>query len=243
MSADPRHVPPLPAALQRPAAGPFNAAGGQPPPVAAQLLATEHWSLLATRSMTWSEVMSRITVHLTVSSASLVVLALVAQATDFGPEFRVMAVGLAAAVLVFGTLTGLRVFMASDEDAAFVRAMNRLRGAYAELAPGIEPYFMASTHDDEQGLWATYTLGTRRTTAAHVLGSTSFFLSTVNSVVAGTLGALGAAFAGLPVAWVWALGLGAGAAYLGATVAVGWWLFRATSTAPLFPSAGTPRRG
>ena len=32
------------------------------PPVAvrAQILATEHWSLLATRSMTWSEVMSRI---------------------------------------------------------------------------------------------------------------------------------------------------------------------------------------
>ncbi len=31
-----------------------------PASVRAQLLATEHWSLLATRSQTWSEVMSRI---------------------------------------------------------------------------------------------------------------------------------------------------------------------------------------
>ena len=49
--------------------------------VRAQLLATEHWSLLATRGLTWSEVMSRISIHLTVASASLVVLALVTQAS------------------------------------------------------------------------------------------------------------------------------------------------------------------
>ena len=46
-----------------------------PPAVRAQILATEHWSLLGTRSTMWSEVMSRITIHLTVVSASLVVLA------------------------------------------------------------------------------------------------------------------------------------------------------------------------
>jgi hypothetical protein len=45
---------------------------GQGPSVRAQILATEHWSLLATRSMTWSEVMSRIVIHLTVLSAALV---------------------------------------------------------------------------------------------------------------------------------------------------------------------------
>jgi hypothetical protein len=68
----------------------------QPASVRAQILATEHWSLLATRSMTWSEVMSRIVIHLTVLSASLVVLALVAQAAGFGLAFRVLAIGLAA---------------------------------------------------------------------------------------------------------------------------------------------------
>jgi len=38
-----------------------------PQAVGAQPLATEHWSLLATRSLTWSEVISRITIQLTVS--------------------------------------------------------------------------------------------------------------------------------------------------------------------------------
>ena len=71
-----------------------------PAAVRAQILATEHWSLLGTRSLTWSEVMSRITIHLTVTSASLVVLALVAQATGFGTGFQVMAIGLAASALV-----------------------------------------------------------------------------------------------------------------------------------------------
>jgi hypothetical protein len=59
--------------------------------------------------MTWSEVMSRIVIHLTVLSASLVVLALVAQADGFGLAFRVLVIGLAAGALVLGVLTGLRI--------------------------------------------------------------------------------------------------------------------------------------
>ena len=91
-----------------------------PPAARAQILATEHWSLLATRGMTWSEVMSRITIHLTVTSASLVVLALMAQATGFGTGFQVMAIGLATAALILGTLTSMRVMNASNDDAALV---------------------------------------------------------------------------------------------------------------------------
>jgi hypothetical protein len=101
-----------------------------PSSAVAQILATEHWSLLATRGMTWSEVMSRISIHLAVSSAALVVLALVAQATGFGTPFRIMSIGLASAVLVLGTLTHVRVHLASAEDHALVAGMNRLRAAY-----------------------------------------------------------------------------------------------------------------
>jgi len=50
--------------------------------------------------MTWSEVMSRIVIHLTVLSAGLVVLALLAQAHGFGRTFQVLSIGLAAAALV-----------------------------------------------------------------------------------------------------------------------------------------------
>src|SRR3954453_4834774 len=106
-----------------------------PPAVKAQLLATEHWSLLATRGVTWSEVMSRISIHLTVASASLVVLALVTQASGFGTAFQVLSIGLTSTILVLGTMTGIRVHNASVDDAALIIGMNRLRAGYLEIDP------------------------------------------------------------------------------------------------------------
>jgi hypothetical protein len=41
-------------------------------PDAAAILATDHWSLLAARSLIWNEAMSRATVFLTVLSASII---------------------------------------------------------------------------------------------------------------------------------------------------------------------------
>lgn len=55
--------------------------------VRAQILATEHWSLLATRTITWNEIFSRATMYITVLSAAVVALALVAQVTNFGSGF------------------------------------------------------------------------------------------------------------------------------------------------------------
>lgn len=194
---------------------------GIPPAVRAQLLATEHWSLLASRSTTWSEVMSRITIHLTVSSAALVVLALTAQATGFGPAFEVLSIGLASAILLLGTLTGMRVLAASTEDALMITGMNRLRAAYREIDPGIEPYLVASWHDDGPGMTATYTLGRPRATFVHVVGSTAMFMNAVNAIVAGTLGALIADAARLGTAGVAVVGSLAGLAYLGVMLELG----------------------
>ena len=55
-------------------------------PDAAAILATEHWSLLASRSLIWNEAMSRATVFLSVLSASTIALALLADATGFDPR-------------------------------------------------------------------------------------------------------------------------------------------------------------
>jgi hypothetical protein len=181
---------------------PMIPAGEVPASVRAQLLATEHWSLLATRSVTWSEVMSRITIHLTVSSASLVVLALVVQASGFGTAFDVMSVGLAAAILLLGTLTATRVHNASTDDAAMIIGMNRLRAAYAELDPSITRFLVTGLHDDVAGIDRTYAMGFPRT------------MATVNSIVAGTLGALVAHIAGGSTAVVSVLGTLVGVAYL-----------------------------
>ena len=73
--------------------------------VRAQILATEHWSLLATRSMTWNEIFSRASMFVTVLSAAGVALALVAQATGFGPSFRLFALLVLPVVLLVGLAT------------------------------------------------------------------------------------------------------------------------------------------
>ena len=81
---------------------------------------------------------------------SLVILGLVAQAGGFGTTFQVLAIGLAVVGLILGTLTSVRVFLASDEDAGLILAMNQLRAAYAELAPGSRSA-SSSTRLDEEG--------------------------------------------------------------------------------------------
>ncbi|GAB3589487.1 hypothetical protein GCM10027446_02030 [Angustibacter peucedani] len=221
-SPEPAPSPPPAQHPSPPAPGGTAAGAGQPNlGLRAQILATEHWSLLATRGMTWSEVMSRIGIHLTVSSASLVVLALLAQASGFGTAFRVMSIGLAAAVLVLGTMTQMRVINASVDDASVVLAMNRLRAAYVDLDPAVEPYFLTSTHDDMAGLLQTYFMGWPRSTLSHVTASTSLFMTVFNAMVAGTLGALVTDAAGGTVALVVVVGAVAGLGYLGVQLLIG----------------------
>ncbi len=136
---------------------PTDTAGDHPlGPHAATILATEHWSLLGTRSLIWNEALNRATVFLTVLSASIVALALLANATGFGPHTTTLALALLPVVLLLGVATYVRLVQINLEDAKLVLAMNRLRHAYLKIEPGLEPYFTTGHHDDERGLQATY---------------------------------------------------------------------------------------
>lgn len=210
------------------------------PSVRAQLLATEHWSLLAARGLTWSEVLSRITLHLTVTSAALVVLALVTQASGFGPPFFVFAISLTSAILVLGILTGVRVHHASRDDAAMIAGMNRLRGAYMELVPGLDEYFVTSWHDDLAGVTQSITMGTPRSVLSHVVGSTSMFINMVNTITAGALGALVTAASGGSPAVISVVGVSCAVPYLLVTLEVGRRSFTAIAVPPRYPSPPTP---
>jgi hypothetical protein len=122
----------------------------------AQMLATEHWSLLASRSTTQSEVLTRIAIFLTLVSAGLVTLGVLGNATAFRGWFGVAALGVLFLLVVLGIVTSFRVFNTATEDMAFVLAMNRLRGAYLDLDPGLARYLVMSAADDELGLEQTY---------------------------------------------------------------------------------------
>src|SRR6266566_3796724 len=126
-----------------------------PVAVRLQILSTEHWSLLATRSLTWNESFSRSSMFLSALSGAVVALALVAQASAFGEPFEVFSLVLLPVVFFLGAGTYVRLVQANLEDARWVAGMNRLRHAYLELAPELEPYFITSSHDDETGLSVT----------------------------------------------------------------------------------------
>jgi len=156
-------------------------------PDAAALLSAEHWSLLSTRSMLWTEAISRTTVFLTVLSAAVVALALLADAAGFGRQTRVFALVLLPVVLFLGIGTYLRLVQINRDEKRAVLAMNRLRHAYLELEPALEPYLTSGHHDDEAGFLASYELAEPGS-----LRSRAFFLITIPTVVATVDAALAA---------------------------------------------------
>src|SRR6266849_7537702 len=159
-----------------------------------QILATEHWSLLATRSLTYTESLNRVTIFLAILSGAMIALALVAQVDRFGPAFISIAIPLLTVVLYTGIATIARLHTLNRDDFRWVIGMNRLRHAYLELHPELEPHFVTSQYDDLRG--ALQTLGVSATagrgvgSALHVLQTLPGILTIIVAAIGGALGAL-----------------------------------------------------
>lgn len=165
-----------------------------PDAVRVQILATEHWGLLATRSMIWNEMFTRTGMFLTTLSAAAVALALVAQATDFGQNFRTFALIVLPVVLLLGIGTYIRLNDSLVQDFWLVIGMNRLRHAYHGIAPDVAPYFITSGYDDLVGIVQSYSMYDEptppRVTPGRVLSSTAVIVGILDCVVAGLVVAL-----------------------------------------------------
>ena len=160
------------------------------PAMKAMFLTTEHWSLLATRSMTWNEAFSRAGMFLSVLSGAVVALALVAQATAFGEGFELFAMLLLPVVLFVGVATFIRMVEINKEDERWVSGMNILRHAYLEAAPELRPYFITGTTDDADGVMLTFAATPGPGTFIHQFVTTPGMLAVVVGVIAGALAAL-----------------------------------------------------
>jgi hypothetical protein len=158
-------------------------------PHAAAILAAEHWSLLASRSLIWNEAMSRATVFLTTLSASIIALALLADATGFGSQTTSLALVLLPIVFFLGITAYARLVQINTEEFELVLAMNRLRHAYLHIEPGLERYFSTGHHDDERGLIASYMLDgpSRRWLLVHFLVNTPMIVATVDAALAAAI--------------------------------------------------------
>jgi hypothetical protein len=158
-------------------------------PHAPSILATEHWSLLAARSLIWNEAQSRATVFLTVLSASIIALALLADATGFGAQTTTLALVLLPVVFLLGIAAYARLVQINTEEFQLVLAMNRLRHAYLQIEPGLERYLTTGHHDDERGVIATYMLDhpSRQWLWVHFLVNTPTIVATVNAALAAAI--------------------------------------------------------
>ena len=174
-------------------------------PRAIQILATEHWSLLAARTLSWNESFSRTSMLLATLSATVVALALAAQVAEFGPAFVAFALVALPFVELVGVATFARLGEANAEDLQSIQGMNRIRQAYVEIAPVLEPYFVAGRNDDLPALFSAYGMGSGsmspvRVGLHHAFVMTQGMVGIINAMVASVFGFLLATLLGAPTA-------------------------------------------
>jgi hypothetical protein len=173
-------------------AGTGDSAGRHATPVQIrlQILTTEHWSLLASRGLAWNEAFARAGMYLSTLSATLVALGLIGGIDGFGDVFFTFAFVVLPVALFIGIGAWLRMSVSNYHEAQTVFGMNRIRGAYLEIAPDLEPYFVMGVHDDPAGIGITMAIPSGRPTWVHLISSTPFLVVTLNAVVAGAIAAL-----------------------------------------------------
>jgi hypothetical protein len=213
---------PAPTPPTEPTSGPASEApaGGTPMALQLQVLSTEHWSLLASRSLAWNESFARAGMFLSALAGAIVALALVAQASDFGDAFRIFALVILPVVLFIGLTTLVRLGIANYHDAICVLGMNRIRGAYVERVPEVERYFVMSPHDDDASVWASMGMDPSYPIGVTLLASAPTLVSVLNAVLTAAIVGIGTIQLGLDPALAWM------GAIVGFVVAFGlqaWW--------------------
>ena len=162
------------------------------------IMTTEHYNLQSGRSMTISEANGRSSLFVGAVSSGLIALTFVGQIAHLGTAFFVFSLIVIPTLFFMGLITFERVLQAGSADIVYARGINRIRHLYLEYAPQMQPYFILSTYDDQEG-----TLGQEamQTSWWQVFLSMAGMIAVLNSVLAGSfVGLLLAAFT-LPL-WV-----------------------------------------
>ena len=217
---------------------PGDVGAGTPLALQLQVLSTEHWSLLASRSLAWNESFSRAGMFLSALSGAIVALALVAQASAFGEGFRLFALVILPVVLFIGITTLLRLGIANFHDGMTMVGMNRIRAAYFERVPEVRRYFVTGGTDDDDAVWRAMGMDPALPMPVTLLASAPTLVSVINAVIAASIGAIAALQFGADTA----VALGVAAVTFIAVFALEAWygareaLRRRPEFAPMFPA-------
>jgi hypothetical protein len=156
-------------------------------PRALDILTTEHWSLLSTRTLGYQEMFGRATIFTAVLSGTVIALAFLAQATHFGPETLWFAFVLLSVTLFIGLATFVRSVAINYEDARWVAGLVLLRQAYVQIVPEVEPFFVAGHEPGADRQSLAHGSPQRFSNVANSLTTTSSVVAALNSVLAGSL--------------------------------------------------------
>lgn len=156
-------------------------------PRALPILTTEHWSLLSTRALGYQEMLGRATIFMAALSGTIVALALLAQATHFGPEILPLALALISVALLIGLATFVRSVAINTEDARWVTGMNLLRRAYLQMVPELAPFFVTGHEPEADRPSLSHGAPQRLVNLANSLTTTSSVVAVLNSVLFGAL--------------------------------------------------------
>jgi hypothetical protein len=131
-------------------------------------------------------------------SGSIVALSLIGGVDGFHDAFFAVALVVLPIVLFVGLGTWLRMGATNYHDAIAVAGMNRIRAAYLEIAPDLEPYFVMGVHDDPRGIGITMAVPPGTPAFVHLIAGTPTLVVVLNSVITGAIAALVALRAAAP---------------------------------------------
>jgi hypothetical protein len=180
-SLPPEHgaMPPPPADARQ------SAATGLDDPRTLQILSTEHWSLLAARSLIWTESFARAGLFLSLLSASVVALSLIGTESE---DFLTFALILLPVTLFIGIATFFRLDDANREEALWMAAMNRIRNAYVTIVPAVAERLTTGYTDDPIGIGRSFGLGGDvRYTILHFFVTMPGMIAVVDAVIAAVI--------------------------------------------------------
>ena len=150
--------------------------------------------------------------------------------------------------MVIGLGTFVRLGESNGDDMRCLQGMNRIRHAYLEIAPQLEPYFVTSHNDDLPAIFSTYgiapvakySIGRRR--LHYAFATTQGMVAILNSMLAAVFGALLAVLMGASTPSAVAVGALVLAAAFGLQLAFGLSIYERLRDGMTFRSPSPPRR-
>jgi hypothetical protein len=149
--------------------------------------------LQAARGANVAESTGRTLLFVSITSAAIFGLGLIAQMARLGPLFIACSLFLLPGLCVLGVETFMRVLVLLVEDATYARAMDHIRRYYIDHAPSIRPYLFIAPGSDDQNVLLDLHRGfssyQRVTTSANLVGIvTSMLAGQVAALLAWVLG-------------------------------------------------------